>query len=245
VIDLHTHILPGIDDGPSSWDEALEMARLAAADGIRIVVATPHLFRRRMVDLKAVNTPGLILETVERLQGKLAEADIDLEVLPGCEVPLSYEALRLLEEGQLLTLNNANRYICLEMPGLAIPAATEDIIFHFSSRGLTPIITHPERNMVFAENPEKLVRFLRLGCLSQITAGSLIGRFGRRVARFAKTLVTKGFAHIVASDAHDCQGRPPLLAEAVKYLSRLIGEVQAREMVSGTPQSILKGEPVP
>ena len=244
MIDLHTHILPGVDDGPRSWDEALEMARLAVADGIRTVVATPHLFRGRVVDLKALNPPELILETVDRLQARLAEADIDLEVVPGCEVPLSFEAMRLLEEGQLLTLNNANRYICLEMPDMAIPAATEDIIFHFSSRGLTPIITHPERNLAFAENPEKLVRFLRLGCLAQITAGSLIGRFGRRVARFAKDLATKGFAHIVASDAHDCQGRPPLLAEAVKYLSRLIGEVQAREMVSGTPQSILKGKSV-
>jgi protein-tyrosine phosphatase len=242
MIDLHTHILPDLDDGPRTWEDALAMARLAAADGIKTVVATPHLFRRRTVDLAALNPAEAILETTARFQTRLNEAGLDLTVVPGCEVPLCYEAIGLLEEGRLLSLGNGNRYLCLEMPDLAIPATVQDLVFQFSAKGLTPIITHPERNLVFMEMPDKLLRLLQLGCLAQVTAGSLTGAFGRRVAKFAKSLVTKGYAHVVASDAHNCQGRPPQLAAAVQVLTKLVGKDRAWEMVSGTPQKILNGE---
>ena len=244
MIDLHTHILPGLDDGPQTWEEAISMARLAAADGIHTVLATPHLFRQRFVDLKARNTPESILDRVEQFRARLAQEGIDLQVEAGCEVPLAYEVLGLLEDGQLLTVNNGNRYLCLEMPDSAIPIAARDLIFHFSSQGLTPIITHPERNLAFAEMPDKLIGLLRLGCLAQITAGSLTGHFGRRAARFARQLVTKGYVHLVASDAHNCRSRPPQLAAAVQVLTKLVGDSRAWDMVVETPQIILAGEPV-
>ncbi|MBM4284825.1 MAG: hypothetical protein FJ128_06195 [Deltaproteobacteria bacterium] len=242
LIDLHTHILPGLDDGARDWEEALDMARLALADGITTVVATPHLFRQRVVG--DFNPPELILERVEQLRTRLAEAGLDLRVAAGCEVPLTYEAMRLLDEGRLLSLNNANRYVCLEMPDTAIPLATQELIFQFSAKGLTPIITHPERNPVFAEMPDKLMSLLRLGCLTQITAGSLTGAFGRRVARFAKQLLTKGYVQIMASDAHNSHRRPPLLKAALQKLTAIVGESRAWDMVAATPQKILNGEPV-
>ena len=180
VIDLHIHILPGIDDGPRTLEESLEMARMAVADGITTVVATPHLFSHRAVALEDFNAPDTIREAVAALNRELAAAAIPLIVLPGCEVPLFADILKFVESNRVLSLNDGGRYISLEMPDTVIPPATEDIIFHLSSLGLTPIITHPERNPIFYEMPQKLKRLLSLGCLAQITARSLTGGFGWR-----------------------------------------------------------------
>ena len=116
LIDLHAHILPGIDDGPQSLEDSLEMARLAAADGITTIVATPHLFRRKSVDLSALNRPGDIRQAVDRFNEQLAEAEITLTVLPGCEVPLFPDIIKFIDEEQILTINDGHRYICLELP---------------------------------------------------------------------------------------------------------------------------------
>ena len=244
MIDLHAHILPGIDDGPQSLEDSLEMARLAVADGITTIVATPHLFRRKTVDLKALNRPGDIRLAVERFNQQLAEAEIALTVLPGCETPLFPEILKFIDEGNVLTINDGQRYICLELPDSVIPPATEDIIFELSSRGLTPIITHPERNPVLYDMPQKLQRFLSLGCLAQITARSLTRGFGWRVFRFTKRLVRNGWVHLMATDAHSVEHRPPLMGKALKKLSKLVGESRAWDMVATIPERIIKGEPL-
>ncbi len=243
MIDLHIHILPGLDDGPRTWESALEMARIAVADGVTTVVATPHLFARRTVELDRLNPPERILAKVAEFQERLAEAGIPLRVAAGCEVPLCHEMISLLEAGQVLTLNGQKRYLCLEMPEMAIPPAAEEICFHLTSQGITPIITHPERNPVFWESPEKLIRLLELGCLAQLTAASLTGDFGWRISRFGKKLVKNGLAHVVASDAHDRSHRPPILSAAFKKLRRWLGEARAMEMVQGRPAKILAGEP--
>ncbi len=244
MIDLHIHILPGLDDGPQTWEAALEMARLAAADGVTTVVATPHLFARRVVDLSRLNPAARILETAAQLQARLDQAGVPLNVAAGCEVPLCQEMLDLLDAGQALTLNGQGRYLCLEMPETVIPPATEDICFLLVSRGLTPIITHPERNPLFLQSPEKLLRLLGLGCLAQITAGSITGDFGWRISRFAKKLIKADLVHVVASDAHDARRRPPRLSGALKKLRRWLGEEKALRLVKGGPEKILAGEPV-
>ncbi|MEJ2070203.1 MAG: hypothetical protein P8X58_07325 [Syntrophobacterales bacterium] len=244
MIDLHVHILPGIDDGPQSLEDSLEMARLAVADGITTIVATPHLFRRKTVDLQAVNRPGDIRLAVDRFNQQLAEAEIALTVLPGCEIPLFPEIIKFIDEGSVLTINDGQRYICLELPDSVIPPATEDIIFQLSSRGLTPIITHPERNPVLYDMPQKLQRFISLGCLAQITARSLTRGFGWRVFRFTKRLVRNGWIHLMATDAHSVEHRPPLMGKALKKLSKLVGDSRARDMVATIPERIIKGEPI-
>ncbi len=243
MIDLHAHILPGIDDGPQSLEDSLEMARLAVADGITTLLATPHLFRRKSVDLEALNTPDAIRQAVERFNQQLAEEDIDLTVLAGCEVPLFPEIIKFIDEGRILTLNDRQRYICLEMPDTVIPPATEDIIFQLSSRGLTPIITHPERNLVFYDMPDKFRRLMSLGCLAQITARSLTRGFGWGVARFTKKLVREGLVQIMATDAHSVAHRPPVMSMALKKLSKIVGENQAWDMVATIPERIIRGEP--
>jgi len=244
VIDLHAHILPGIDDGPRSMEDALEMARLAAADGITIIVATPHLFRRKSVDFQMLNTPEDIRQAVASFNDKLAEEGIDLTVLPGCEAPLFPEIIKFIDDQRILTINDGHRYLCLEMPDTVIPPATEDIIFQLNSRGITPIITHPERNMVFYQMPDKLRRLVSLGCLAQITAHSLIRGFGWGVARFTKKLVREGLVSIMATDAHSVSGRPPLMGPALHKLKKLVGESRALDMVATLPERIIRGEPV-
>jgi protein-tyrosine phosphatase len=218
------------------------MARLAVADGITTMVATPHLFRRKSVELDGLNPPDKIREAVALLNEKLAEEQIELTVLPGCEVPLFIDIIKFFDEKKILTLNDNERYICLEMPDTVIPPATENIIFELNSRGITPIITHPERNLLFYEMPDKLRRFISLGCLAQITAHSLIRGFGWGIARFTKKLVREGLIHLMATDAHNIAKRPPIMGDALKKLTKMVGEHRARDMVETLPERIIRGE---
>jgi protein-tyrosine phosphatase len=244
MIDIHSHILPGLDDGARDWDEALKMARLAVSDGIRVMVATPHLFQGRTVDLQKLNPKHSILRRLEEFREKLADQGIDLEVLPGCDVPVCHEAIKLLEEDSLLTVNDGKRYLLLELPDTTFPPALEDLCFRLRSENLTPIITHPERHFIIQERPDKLARLVNLGCLAQLTASSLLGGFGRHVARISRGLVKKGLIHLLASDAHSPGRRPPVLSPAVAELARLLGRDRAQAMVDQVPEKIIKGEPI-
>lgn len=244
MIDLHAHILPGLDDGPPTWEESLEMARMAVDDGIRVMVATPHLFKGRVVDSRQLNHKDAILEKTDEFRERLTAAEISLEILPGCDLPLSVEALKLLDDGQALTINDGKRYLLLEIPDTSIPPAMEEICFRLQSKGITPIITHPERHLIIQEMPDKLRRLLDLGCLAQLTAGSLTGIFGRQVNKVARKLVKKGYIQLLATDAHDCRRRPPLLRQAVNELAGLVGADHARAMVTTIPEKIIRGEPL-
>ena len=174
---------------------------------------------------------------------KLLAAAIDLEILPGCDFPLSFESLQLLDEGRVFTINDAKRYLLLEFPDSSLPPATEDICFRLQSQGITPIITHPERHFILQEMPKKLGRLLDLGCLAQLTGASLTGGFGRQVARVSREMMRKGYIHFLASDAHGTKRRPPLLRKALKEASSLVGKEQALAMVTVNPEKIIRGEP--
>ena len=243
MIDLHSHILPGLDDGPATWEDSLEMARMALADGIRTVVASPHLFRHRSVNMGEVNHKETILDKIREFKQKLAAAGLDLEILPGCDFPLCFEGLQLLENNQILTINEGGRYLLFEFPDSSLPPASEDICFSLNSKGIIPIITHPERHFIFQEMPKKLRRLIDLGCLVQLTGASLTGGFGRHVARTAREMLRKGYCHILASDAHSPSFRPPLLSRALEAASSLVGQPRALAMVTTTPEKIIKGEP--
>jgi protein-tyrosine phosphatase len=243
MIDIHAHILPGIDDGAKNLEQSLQMARMAVEDGITVMVATPHLFKGRTIDLSQLNTKEKILQHVAKLRQKLYEEKIPLEIFPGCDFPLSFEALQLLDDGQALTINDANRYLLLELPETSLPPATEEICFYLQSKGITPIITHPERHMIIQDMPQKLKRLIDLGCLVQVTGNGLTGGFGRRVKKIARQLLKLGYVHLLATDAHDAKARPPVLSQAVMELSRLVGESRAQAMVNDLPEKIIAGEP--
>ena len=219
------------------------MARMALEDGIRTMVASPHLFQHRAINLAELNHKEAILDTISEFKQKLEAAGLDLEILPGCDFPLSFEGLQLLENNQILTINDGKRYLLLEFPDSSLPPATEDICFRLNSKRIIPIITHPERHLVFQEMPKKLQRLIDLGCLVQLTAASLTGGFGRQVARAARGMLRKGYCHILASDAHSPRFRPPLLSQALEAASSLVGRERALAMVTTTPEKIIKGEP--
>jgi protein-tyrosine phosphatase len=243
LIDLHSHILPGLDDGASTWEDSLEMARLAVEDGIRTMVASPHLYKSRKADRGKINLKAEVLAKINEFKEKLLAEGIDLEILPGCDFPLSYESLQLLDDDQVLTINDGNRYLLLEFPDASLPPASEDICFRLQSKGITPIITHPERHFIFHEMPRKLQRLLDLGCLAQVTASSLTGGFGRSVARVAREMMRQGYFKILATDAHDTRKRPPLLRQALEKASSIVGQEQALAMVTSIPEKIIRGEP--
>ena len=149
----------------------------------------------------------------------------------------------MLEQGLALTINDAQRYLLLELPDTAWPRAIGEICFHLQSKGITPIITHPERHFLIQESPQKLKRLIDLGCLVQMTGNSLTGWFGRRVKKISRQLIKSGYIHLLATDAHNTYKRPPVLSQAVKELTRLVGKEQAQQMVTHLPEKIIQGIP--
>lgn len=239
MIDIHAHILPGIDDGPDNTDKALEIARIASKAGTKVMVATPHtlngLYR---------NDRDSILEKVAEFQKSLIASGILLNVLPGADIALTPELLPCLDSGKLITINDDGKYLLAELPPYYLPEKIHEIIFGLKTRGITPIITHPERDGIIMKNYEILAGFIERGCLSQITAMSLTGGFGGKIKSFSADLIKAGMIHIIASDCHSHDKRPPSLRGAIGIVSELIGLDNTMKMVKDTPAAVIKGEEV-
>ena len=229
MIDLHCHILPDIDDGPRTIDESVAMAKVAAEDGITTIVATPHLNERPY-------DPAEIDSRVTRLNEVLDRQNIPLSILPGADVSALFRPKQL--EG--FTINHGP-YILLEFPHTHIPHNAGEILFRFQVKGYRPVITHPERNGTVVAKPSALEKILTEGIAVQITAGSLLGTFGRRVKKAAEHLLHSGLVQVIASDAHDLHHRKPGLSKAVAAASKIVGPEVARAMVCDTPGKMLFG----
>lgn len=237
MIDLHSHLLPGLDDGAADWTQSLQMARLAVADGIDAMVCTPH-WVYGLYD----NTRERILRLCGSLQQKLLEADIPLQVHAGCEIRLDPDIPALLASGRLMTYNDGGRYALIELPGEFIPAYADNIFRSLLEQGITPVLSHPERYPALIHNPARLYDWIKMGLYSQVTAASLLGRFGSVIRRFTLRLLEHGLAHILATDTHSPTMRAPHLGEAVVELQEIVGSEITEKMVVTTPQSILSGD---
>jgi protein-tyrosine phosphatase len=237
LIDLHCHILPGIDDGPATQDDSLAMAKRAFEDGIHTIVATPHALNGIYL-----NPAKKIISRVKALQKILSNNHIQIELCAASDVHLCPHMLELVDSGDALTINNAKKYILLELPSQAIPKGVRDEIFKLKLNGITPIITHPERNAIIQHDLDILYALVSMGALSQITAMSLTGDFGLFVKRAAETMLQKRLVHIIASDAHSIDNRPPLLSRAVEHAAEILGNYEeAMRMVTEVPAAILSG----
>jgi len=239
MVDLHAHVLPGLDDGPRSMAEAVEMCRLAAADGTRALVATPHVMKG-VYDV----TREQILDGVRRLAEALSREKVGLRVLPGADIHADADLLEAARAGELMTVADGGRYVMIELDGQHLPSGVEQLFFALQLRGLTPILSHPERNVEVQRNPGPLERLVRGGLVTQITAGSLTGLFGEASARCARHLLKRNLAHLVASDAHSCARRPPGLSEARREVRRLVGEATATQIFESRPEAVLAGRPL-
>jgi len=236
VIDIHCHILPDVDDGPKSWDVSLEMCRMAAADGITHIVATPHSNDRYTYDREAHTA------TLDRLRAlNLGIPELSL----GCDFHLSYDNLQdVLATPERYTINGS-RYLLVELSDYGIPMQIADCFLKLGDRGVTAVITHPERNNILRQNPQRVLEWVELGCIVQVTANALTGFWGQRVARVAAWLLEREAVHVLATDAHDMQSRIPKLSQARDLVAQAFGQDVARALVEDNPRAILTGQALP
>ena len=239
MIDLHSHILPGIDDGAKDWDDALEMARRAVEDGIEVIAATPH--HQNGIYF---NDRPIVLELVDEFNRRLGAINLPLTVVPGHETHIYVDFVEDLKNQNLITLNSNNKYIFLELPFKDVPRITEQLVYDIQLAGYIPIIPHPERNLELRENPLKLYQLVKRGALTQITAASLLGHFGREVHTFTLEIIEHHLAHIIATDAHQNKGhRSFQLKEGYSALADF-GGVILTELYKDNAQKILKGNDI-
>ncbi|WP_311519440.1 tyrosine-protein phosphatase [Paenibacillus albidus] len=217
MIDIHSHILPFMDDGAADWEAALAMAKDAHADGITTVIATPHHANGQYMN----SGPG-IRQAVELMNERLHQNNIPLQVLSGQEIRVYGELLYDLEQGELLSLAGS-RYMLLEMPSSRIPRNMAEVCHELVIQGFVPVIAHPERNAEVASDPSRLESLMELGVLGQVTAQSLAGAFGSKLQKLSLELCRRNLVHVIASDAHDCAHRPFGLSEAHAFLDKELG----------------------
>lgn len=241
MIDLHCHILPGVDDGSKDIEESLQMARLAEEEGIQKIAATPHLFRKDIVE-KSMKE---IKEKRSKLIQALKENDVGVEILPGAEVYVTHNILQQVREKRDdLTLNHSS-FMFIEFPTEHVFPGVKNLLFQLMSEQVIPIIAHPERNRVFAQRPTLLYELLQMGALAQANAGSFSGLYGRRAEEAVYRFLEMRFIHFIASDGHNSRLIPPKLSSAVEKASSFLSEKEALALVKDNPQAVLEDKQVP
>ena len=236
MIDLHCHILPGIDDGARDISVSIEMARMSVADGVSVVACTPHILPGLYH-----NTGPQIREAVLQLQLALDQEGIPLRLVTGADIHVVPDFVAGLQSGRLISLADT-RYVLVEPPHHVAPPRLEDLFFAILVAGYVPILTHPERLTWIESQYASIQRLVQAGVWMQITAGSLAGRFGRRPQSLAHRMLEEGCVHILATDAHDTQRRPPRLGEGRDLAAKRIGAEAAEHLVTTRPLGILNNE---
>lgn len=216
MIDIHSHILPGVDDGSKDMEMSIEMAKIYIENNIKKVIVTPHYIEGVENNLSKDNK--VILEAFKK---RLKEEELDLQVFLGNEVMMSLDILKDIEEENIATLNNT-RYILIELPMFDIPLYSRDIIYELLIRGYQPIIAHPERNRVIGDDPNILFELIEEGALGQLNLGSIEGKFGKKIAETGKLLLSHNMIHFVSTDSHRSNMRTPNVKKALNILKALV-----------------------
>ncbi|WP_082232883.1 tyrosine-protein phosphatase [Halobacillus massiliensis] len=248
MIDIHSHILPGVDDGAQSMEESLEMAKEAAAEGITTILATPHHQNGEFNNYK-----NDILIQVSELNRKLQEQDIPLTVLPGQETRIYGDFIEGLKKDEIMPLNETTDYVFVEFPFEDVPRYAESLLYNLQMEGYKPVIVHPERNHKIQENPNLMYELVKNGAFSQITAASLIGKFGNTAKKVSKQLIDANLAHLIASDAHNVKSRSFHMKKAYDMVKREYGQemvyffqenaqyvIENQNLASETPEHVKK-----
>jgi len=217
MMDIHCHILPGIDDGAQTIYDSLDMAKQAVSQGIKQIIATPH-----HMNGKYENRKTEIVQKVNELNEKLKEERIDLEILPGQENRIYGEILEDYEKGEIQTLAGTS-YLFIEFPSGHVPRYAETLLYEIQVKGLMPIIVHPERNAELIQHPDRLYEMVNNGVATQITAASLTGAFGKKIKKFTEQLIEANLTHFLASDAHNVKTRAFKMDEAADEIEKKYG----------------------
>jgi protein-tyrosine phosphatase len=236
VIDIHSHILPEVDDGPKSWETAEAMCRMAAQDGIEHMVATPHANDRYFYDREYL--AGLL----QQLQQRIGDRP---KLSLGCDFHLSLENMQsALQIPEKYCIGNS-RYLLVEFNNFSIPQQIDQWLAQMCERQITPVLTHPERNPILQKTLDRILRWIGLGCTVQITASALTGWWGERTQHTAQLLLKKRAVHFLATDAHDIARRPPVLSVARRLVVKDHGEKVANALVEQNPAAVVNGERLP
>jgi protein-tyrosine phosphatase len=236
LIDLHSHILPAVDDGAATLEASLAIARMAVADGIEVMACTPH-FMPGLYDNEASDIRG----RVGVLNQVLLDEGIPLALVTGSDAHIRPDFLQCLRDGRLLTLHDS-RYVLFEPPHNIMPPRLDDLLFNITMSGYVPILTHPERLKWIEQSYASFQNMARAGVWMQITSGSLTGRFGKRPQYWAQRMLSEGIVSILATDAHNVTSRPPLLAEGFEIAVSELGQEQAEHLVFTRPLGVLEDQ---
>ncbi|TCI02602.1 capsular biosynthesis protein [Corallincola luteus] len=238
MIDLHCHLLPGVDDGAQDLSESLELARIAVSEGISTAVLTPHFHPGRFDN--DIDGLSAIFNT---FKAELSNADIALDIHLAAEVRMTDRLLSDIPNNRIpfLGVYQGWRVLLLELPYSHIPPGTEQLINWLNSRKIMPMIAHPERNREVIQNPNILSRLSRFKLMYQLTIGSFSGDFGDHVQATATSLLQMGFVGVLATDAHSVKRRPPIVAKGLAVVSDMVGEAQANQYIIERPAQILQG----
>jgi protein-tyrosine phosphatase len=237
-IDLHCHILPGIDDGAQTMEESIAMAQAAVKQGITHILATPHVNHRYQ------NDADIVFEKVTELQKELNAREIPLQIFEGQEIRIYEDLVQDFLSGKLLTADVEGRYMLIELPTQTIPEYTFPVLQKLISIGVTPIIVHPERYLSIQENPSNVLDFLSQGCLLQLTAPSICGIYGKETKNTAIELVKHGYIHMIASDAHGKGKRDFYMKQAFEKLEKQFGH-NTTEYFNDVARSVVNGSDLP
>ncbi len=236
MVDIHCHILPGMDDGAETMEQSVEMAEMAIEDGITHVVGTPHANAEYRFD------PALIRQRRDELQQRIGNR---LTLATGCDFHLNFENLQDLRTNPSKYTINQKNYLLVEFADFSIPPGTDETLHQLLLLGISPIITHPERNRLIRSKPEMLRQWLRQGCYVQITAQSLLGGFGESTQRQAEEWLEQDMVHFFASDAHNTTKRPLRLRKAFEATAEKRGEEVAQALFFDNPLAAFEGRPLP
>jgi len=244
MIDIHTHILPAVDDGARNEAESLLMLRAAIREGIHTIVATPHYNRKHSLEKAS------ILDKVENLKQLAKNDQLKIDILPGQEIRLYGDLLEDYQAGKILTLADNSNYMLIELPFKHVPQHTESLLHEIEAQGIKPVIVHPERNLEFLENPDKLYQLVAKGALTQLTTSSLIGYFGKNVQNFSRQLIERNWVHTIATDAHNTSDRPFNMSQAYEEIAKRYGvdyvsyfNGNARLMIEGKSVDVERAQP--
>ena len=234
MIDIHSHIMPEIDDGARTMEEAVEMARIAAADGIEYMVSTPHMFN----GLSHNPEPSEILDRVAALNAGIKGQSI--QILPGNEVHISHDIAEHVKNNRVTRINQQN-YMLVEFPQLTVPIGAEDLFYQLQLQGVHPILVHPERNGQIQARPALVSEYVERGVFVQVTAMSITGEFGPAAKSTAEILLRHNCVHFLATDTHRPLRRPPILSKGRDAAAAIIGEELARTLVEDNPRAVIEG----
>lgn len=235
MVDIHNHLLPGLDDGSPNLETSIAMARIAASDGITHILATPHAnstyeFRPEEINLR-----------LSRLKAALSDEGLPLTLASGCDFHLSYDNIQdAIAHPQKYTLDQRD-YLLVELPDHGLSPNLDEAFYELSLAGMKPILTHPERNPTLQRNPSRLADWIRMGVLIQVTANSVLGHMGHTAAKMAHQLLSDRWVHFLATDAHNTQSRPPRMLAARNAVAKKYGTNYADRICTTNPLAVFEG----